>query len=62
MKHNTHLLTRMTMVVMRADKKTKPPKELRAMIDVRLSLAPYVEDELTVSSLSIGNGMSTSGT
>lgn len=39
-KVDAHLLTRITIVVMSAAKKTKPPKELRAMIDVRLSLAP----------------------
>lgn len=39
-KVDAHLRTRITMVVMSAAKNTKPPKELRAMIDVRLSLAP----------------------
>lgn len=56
-----HLLTRITMVVMSAARKTKPPKELSAMMEVRLSFAPYVE-ELTVSSLSTGVGTFTSGT
>lgn len=58
---DAYLLTRMTIVVMSAAKKTKPPKELSAMIEVRLSLAPYV-DEVTVSSLSTGDGTFTSGT
>lgn len=39
-KVDAHLRTSITMVVMSAAKNTKPPKELRAMIDVRLSLAP----------------------
>lgn len=60
-KVGAYLLTRMTIVVMSAARKTKPPNELRAMIDVRLSLAPYVADEFSASSLSTGVGMFTSG-
>jgi hypothetical protein len=59
----THLRTITTIVVMRAARKTKPPNELSAMIELRLSLAPYDDDdEVTVSSLSTGFGTLTSGT
>lgn len=50
------------MVVINADRKTKAPKELSAIIEDKLSLAPYVDEDDPVSSLSTGVGMLTSGT
>lgn len=49
------------MVVIKAERKTKAPNELSAIIDDKLSRAPYDDDELE-SSLSTGVGTLTSGT
>ena len=58
----TYLRTKMTIVVITAAKKTKPPKELRAMIELKFNLAPYDDDDvLTVSSLSTDDGTLTFG-
>lgn len=60
MNHVTYLLTIMTMVVMRAAKKTNAPNDARAMIELTLNRAPYVDDGATFSSPSTDVGISTS--
>jgi len=60
---HTHLLTKITIVVMTAARKTNPPNELNAMIELRFNLAPYDgADEPRLSSLSTDDGTLTSGT
>lgn len=49
------------MVVINADRKTKAPNELSAIMEDKLSLAPYDDDD-PESSLSTGVGTLTSGT